>query len=742
MTKKLSDSSVCISVAVFAPLRTTFSYLPPESEAPEKLFIGQRVWVPFGRGFRVGVVTSTNCEVTSHIKLKKIAELLDVQNLLTTEIIELAEWASKYYHHPIGETLSHAFPTSLRKRKKFQMPVNIDWAITALGKEALESGKLKGKRQIKLMSRLASFSSMDANDFKRSDWDFPWRSVVKSLIDKNFISQKKSHLRVATYGANVGKQVSLNGEQAGALEKIQKQFIGYSVKVLYGVTGSGKTEVYMELIARLLSEGKQSLVLVPEVTLTEQIVQRFKARFQGSVGVLHSQCKDSEKLAVWNGCQTGTLGILIGTRSAIWVPMKSLGAIFVDEEHDVSYKQQEGLTYSGRDLAIKRAQIEDIPVILGSATPSLETMANISSGRYEEIQLNRRAKALSEPVRELVDISKSGRDSGLGKKLIEAIDHHVSVGGQVLLFLNRRGYAPLIMCRNCGTHQICRSCERRLVYHKRANALVCHHCGKKMSLEKATNCCKSQNLFEIGVGTEQVEEKVNLFFPKLRVGRVDRDSVKTSKDLQELFRKISNREIDILIGTQMVAKGLDFSGITLVGIIDTDSRLFSVDYKSEERLAQLLTQVAGRCGRGSGQGKVLIQSRQPDNFVLNKIIHDGYRSYSSVALKERQRLGMPPFSALALLKADSSIKERADNFLIRLREKLMINSSANEVFVSYPIPAFFSPKRVKYRSLMVIQCQRRVFLQGLLSEYVSWIEELGRKMRVRWILDVDPEDTL
>ena len=740
MTKKLSDSSVSISVAVFAPLRTIFSYLPPEAEAPEKLFIGQRVWVPFGRGFRVGVITSTNCETTPYIKLKKIAELLDVQNLLTSEIIELAKWASKYYHHPIGETLSHAFPAILRKRRKIQTP--IDWTITALGREALESGKLKGKRQIELMSQLASFSSMNLNDFKGLDWDFDWRSVMKSLIEKNFILQRKSHLKIASHNGNVGKRINLNTEQAGALEKIQKQFNGYGVKVLYGVTGSGKTEVYMELIAQLLSEGKQSLVLVPEVTLTEQIVQRFKARFKGSVGVLHSQCKDSEKLEVWSRCRTGALSVLIGTRSAIWVPMKNLGTIVVDEEHDVSYKQQEGLAYSGRDLAIKRAQIENIPVILGSATPSLETIANISSGRYQEIPINRRAKALSEPLRELVDISKSGRDSGLGRKLIEAMSHHVSVGGQVLLFLNRRGYAPLITCRNCGTHQICRSCERHLVYHKRSNALVCHHCGKKMSVEKAANCCKSQNLFEIGIGTEQVEEKVNLLFPKLRVGRVDRDSVKNPKDLQELFRKISNREIDILIGTQMVAKGLDFSGITLVGIIDTDSRLFSVDYKSEERLAQLLTQVAGRCGRGSGQGKVLIQSRQPDNFVLNKIIHDGYRSYSSVALKERQRLGMPPFSALALIKADSSIKKRADNFLILLRERLMINSSADKVFVSYPIPAFFSPKRVKYRSLMVMQCQRRVLLQGLLSEHISWIEELGRKMRVRWILDVDPEDTL
>ena len=479
MAKILSDSSECISVAVFAPLRNTFSYLPPESEAPEMLFIGQRVWVPFGRGFRVGVIASTNCEATPNIKLKKIAELLDTSNLLTKEIIELAKWASKYYHYPIGETLSHAFPASLRKRKKTQAPVNIDWTITALGKGALESGKLKGKRQIELMSQLASFPSMNVNDFKRLGWDFSWRSVMRGLIEKNYILQRQSKLKVASRNENTGKRVNLNSEQAGALEKIQKKFSGYGVKVLYGVTGSGKTEVYMELIARLLSEGKQSLVLVPEVTLTEQIVQRFKARFQGAVGVLHSQCKDSEKLEVWNGFRTGILSVLIGTRSAIWVPTKSLGVIIVDEEHDVSYKQQEGLAYSGRDLAIKRAQIENVPVILGSATPSLETVANISSGRYEEIPINRRAKALSEPARELVGVSKTGRDGGLGSKLIGAIAQHVSVGGQVLLFLNRRGYAPVIMCRNCETHQICRSCERHLVYHKGFNALVCHHCGKK-----------------------------------------------------------------------------------------------------------------------------------------------------------------------------------------------------------------------------------------------------------------------
>ena len=743
MVKKQSESNVCISVAVFAPLRTEFDYLPPEPQISEKLSVGQRVWVPFGNGYRVGVILSTKAVVNNNnVVLKKIIEILDEKSLLSPQIMQLAAWASKYYHHPIGETLSYAFPAGLRKRKKLKATVNYEWAINALGREALRLGRLKGSRQIELISRLSSVSSMNADDFRRENWRFSWRPVMRGLLEKNLITQNKIPPKRVIQNICKTKRVKLNSHQTSAFEKIQKRFDGYSVKVLYGITGSGKTEVYMEIIEHLLGGGKQSLVLVPEVTLTEQIVQRFRARFQGLVGILHSQCKDSEKLEVWNACRTGRLSVLIGTRSAVWTPMKNLGVIVVDEEHDVSYKQQDALTYSGRDLAIKRAQIEKIPIILGSATPSLETIANITAGRYEEITITRRAKVVSDPIREVVDMGRSEKEGGLGSRLIQEIGNHVSDGGQALLFLNRRGYAPLVMCRNCGAHQICNSCERHLVYHKGTNSLVCHHCGTKLSLRKAPRCCQSQNLFELGIGTEQVEEKVKLLFPELKVSRIDRDKVKTPKDLRELFRKISNREIDILIGTQMVAKGLDFSGITLVGIIDTDNRLFSIDYKSEERLAQLLTQVAGRCGRGAGQGKVLIQSRQPENSVLNKIVHEGYRSYSTEALKERQRLGMPPYSALALIKADSSVESRSDNFLKCLRKIFLENSGADGVFVSYPIPALFSPKHVKYRSLMVIQCRRRISLQRLLSEHVFQIEQLGRKMRVRWILDVDPEDTL
>ena len=542
--------------------------------------------------------------------------------------------------------------------------------------------------------------------------------------------------------AVVVNKVSLNSEQIEARDIILDQVGGYKTVLLHGVTGGGKTEVYMEVIESVLAQDKQSLVLVPEITLTEQIVARFKKRFGNLVGVLHSQCKESEKISVWNGCRSCAVKILIGTRSAIWTPMSNLGLIVVDEEHDSSYKQQDGLPYSGRDIAIKRGQIEKVPVVLGSATPSLETLANVSEGRYEKAKIEFRAKVTANPIRELVDIGGGKIDGGLSKRLRDEIEIHVSRGGQVLLFLNRRGYAPLVMCRSCGAHQVCEICERFLVYHKLEKSLICHHCGRRREISSVSICCQQQNLFDLGLGTEQIEEKVRHLFPRLKISRVDRDNVRNSDEVRKIFKKIADREVDILIGTQMIAKGLDFSGITLVGIIDTDNRLYSTDYRSEERLAQLLTQVAGRCGRDSGGGKVLVQSRQPDNPILKKIVYGGYNSYTSSALKERRRMGMPPFTALAMLKADSNDKDRPRRFLEALRGVLASNVNESEMFISYPIQSLIRRKRSQYRSLIVMQCQKRKIMQKILSDHLLIVENLGRKIGVRWFLEVDPEDTM
>ena len=729
-------------MAVFAPIRGVFHYLPPESLTVNEFCKGQRVWVPFGRGFRVGVVMDTDCVPENKVRLKNIVEILDSTAYLSPPVIELARWASGYYHYPLGETLAHSFPASLRKRKKVSIDEVFEWSITEAGKSSLVVSSLKGVRQIELLSRLSLEPSMNAEGFMAANFRFAWRPVLERLVKKNLVARRKFHPSEEPDVHEGSSKISLNSDQNNACEIILDKVGRYEPVMLYGVTGSGKTEVYMEVIENLLKKNEQSLVLVPEITLTEQILERFRKRFGGMVGVLHSQCKESEKIAVWNGCRTGEVKILIGTRSSVWVPMKRLGLIVVDEEHDASFKQQDGLSYSGRDLAIKRGQIEKVPVVLGSATPSLETLANVSAGRYLEVRLSMKAKAISEPARELVDIGKEGRSGGVGFELSQAIRKHVSEGGQVLLFLNRRGYAPFVMCRTCGVHQTCENCERHLVYHKLRNSLVCHHCGKCRKFYNAVPCCNKQVLFDLGFGTEQIEEKVQQLFPDLKVSRIDRDKIRKPSAVREVFRRISNHEIDILIGTQMIAKGLDFSGITLVGIIDTDNRLYSVDYRSEERLAQLLTQVAGRCGRNLMESKVLIQSSQPDNPTLRKIIYEGYRAYSLGALEERRRMGMPPFSALAIIKADSPDERRSDGFLASLKTILAKNVTSDEVFLSHPIPSLAHPKHVKYRSLMVLQSRERRILQQFLSDHISRIEGLGRKMKVRWFLEVDPEDTL
>lgn len=741
MTGIRPESKKCIIVGVFAPVRSRFEYLPPKNCDNKICQIGQRVWVPFGRSFRLGVILATNRDASKEVTLKHIVEILDPVNLVSSEVIELAEWASSYYHYPIGETLAHIFPASLRRRKRVVQKKSIEWKATDRGRLFLASGDLKGVRQSDLFTRLSSVDSMTEDELKNSDLTYSWRPVLKNLLKKNLIVERLvSNQKAKVFEKPINK-IALNSAQANARDFILRQ-PRYKTILLYGVTGGGKTEVYMEVVERLATRNKQSLVLVPEITLTEQIVARFRKRFGGAVGVLHSQCKESEKIEVWNGCRSSSVKILIGTRSAVWTPMKDLGLIVVDEEHDASYKQQDGLPYSGRDLAIKRGQLEGIPVVLGSATPSLETLANVSAGRYQETKIEFRAKAATEPNRELVDVSQDKNKGGISQKLRHEVEAHVSRGGQVLLFLNRRGYAPLVMCSSCGTHQTCKICERRLVYHRLEKSLVCHHCGRRTDISRVYLCCDQQNLFDIGFGTEQLEEKVRQLFPLLKISRIDRDKVKSAEAVRKVFRQISERQIDILIGTQMIAKGLDFSGITLVGIIDTDNRLYSIDYRSEERLAQLLTQVAGRCGRDGMTGEVLVQSRQPNNPILKRIVHGGYESYSIAALEERREMGMPPFSALAVVRADSSDEKRPERFLTALRKILIEGGAINDMSVSYPIPSLIRRKKVHYRSLVVMQCQSRAQMQTILSNYLLKIEDLGRRMKVRWYLEVDPEDTM
>ncbi|MCZ6893926.1 MAG: primosomal protein N' [Gammaproteobacteria bacterium] len=733
----MSGRSVVV-VAVFAPLRQTFDYrLPKKFQSVDNL-IGTRVLVPLGRSTRVGVVL--DCKSSSEVaqeKLKALVELLDEHPLLDGENLKLARWAARYYHHPLGEVIAAMLPTRLRRRRSLPPVKPHAWQITASGKQGLATLGRNAGRQKEVLRLL------DSGPFAPkalASLEFAWRPVIKRLVAKAWIEQIDCDTAPVP-NAPVDPGVVLTKEQDDAAQMIIESFSAFKAIVLQGVTGSGKTEVYLAAVECCLDRGGQSLVLVPEIGLTKQLVERFQARFGDRVGIIHSGLTDLERASTWMLCMHREIRVLIGTRSAVWVPMPDLALVVVDEEHDQSYKQQEGFRYSARDIATVRAQQGGFPVVLGSATPSLESLANVERGKYARAVISSRPRDIPMPLISCVDVRGLELTAGLSDALIDAIRTHLDRGEQALLFLNRRGYSPLLICRNCGEPQRCDRCDAYVVFHKALGVTRCHHCDRQWHANRRARCCEEANIAQIGLGTERIEEAITELFPDKRVRRLDRDSVRRKGYYEEVITAVAAGEVDILIGTQMVAKGLDFAGVTLVGVIDADSRLYSVDFRADERLAQLLLQVAGRAGRTQTQGRVLIQTHHPHHPVLRRIIDDGYNAYAEAALRERKQAGLPPYSAMVILRAESAKPTGALDFLRQARGVLVEHAVAR-VEISYPIPALMERRAGKYRALVVIRASRRSHTGELISDHLERLEDLARQARVRWSLDIDPQDTL
>ena len=727
-----------VAVAVFAPLRQTFDYwLPKRFQSVDNL-IGTRVLVPFGRSTRVGVVLNrkSSSEVEQE-KLKAIVDLLDERPLLDGENLELARWAARYYHHPLGEVIAAMLPTRLRRPRSLPPVKHHAWQITASGKQGLDAlGRNAGRQKDVL--RLLSAGPLAPQAL--SSLEFAWRPVIKRLLAKGWIEQIDCDTPPVP-NARVEPGVVLTEEQNDAARMIIESFSAFRAIVLQGVTGSGKTEVYLAVIECCLDRGGQSLVLVPEIGLTKQLVDRFQARFGDRVGVIHSGLTDRERASTWALCMRREVRVLVGTRSAVWVPMPDLALVVVDEEHDQSYKQQEGFRYSARDIATVRAQQGGFPVVLGSATPSLESLANVERGKYARAVISSRPRDIPMPLISCVDVRGLELTAGLSDALIDSIRTHLDRGEQALLFLNRRGYSPLLICRNCGEPQRCDWCDAYVVFHKALGVTRCHHCDRQWHANRRARCCEDAEIAQIGLGTERIEEAITELFPDKRVRRLDRDSVRRKGYYEDVITAVAGGEVDILIGTQMVAKGLDFAGVTLVGVVDADSRLYSVDFRADERLAQLLLQVAGRAGRTMTQGRVLIQTHHPHHPVLRRIIDHGYNAYADAALRERREAGLPPYSAMAIIRAESARPTGALDFL-RLARSLLVERAVARVEVSYPIPALMERRAGKYRALVVIRASRRSHTGQLISDHMERLEDLARQMRVRWSLDIDPQDTL
>jgi primosomal protein N' (replication factor Y) (superfamily II helicase) len=731
--------STILRVALDTPLRRLFDYLPPpvSSDAPPAL-PGARVRVPFGRRRLVGVIAQvTDTSEIPEARLKGALEVLDRQPILGGELLELISWASQYYHHPLGEVLASALPRSLRLGAS-AVASEERLGVTEAGAAAALAGEpRRAPRQRSLLQLLDAQGGLSAAALEAQAPG--WRAAARSLLARGWIASTEVPLERAppARGARDG-DLELTAEQSAAVEAVAAGFGSFGAYLLHGVTGSGKTEVYLRLVERALALGRSALVLVPEIGLTPQLLERFRERFEAPIAVLHSKLTDAERLSAWREAAAGHARIVVGTRSAVFAPLRELGVIVVDEEHDPSYKQHEGgFRYSARDLAVVRAQHARAPVLLGSATPSLETLHNVAGGRYTALTLGRRASQAQPPHLKIVDLRTSAQRGGIATAAVLAIERHLAESGQVLMFLNRRGYAPTLVCTACGWIAPCSECDARLTVHLGAAQLRCHHCGAEAPLPARCPQCGFA-VKPVGQGTERVEQTLGALFPHAAIARLDRDVVRRRGDLEGVVRRMSSGEARILVGTQMVTKGHDFPGLTLVVVLNADQGLFSSDFRAPERLAQTVVQVAGRAGRAQKAGEVLIQSEFPDHPLLTNLLHSGYDGFARAALEERRAAAWPPFSRLAALRDSARTPQAAHAFLQEARA--LAERPPRGVRLLGPVPAAMHRRAGRYHAQLLVESRERAPLHEFLSLWLPRIEQLKSARAVRWSLDVDPHE--
>ena len=722
-----------LRLALPSPLRRAFDYLPPAGVDGPRPEPGVRVEVPFGRGRMIGVLLELAEEsAVPAAKLRRAHRILDDDPVLDTETLSLATWASTYYHHPVGEAVAAALPVALRKGEAAAVSGIRHWELTAEGAGQSPDELKRAPRQAELLRRLqAADDGLDAEALAGGNWG----AVLKGLKTKGWVEQRERPC-LPEVKLEPSSPPELNDAQRAAVEAVGGALGSYTGFLLEGVTGSGKTEVYLGIIEQALARGSQVLVLVPEIGLTPQLVTRFRRRLQVPVALLHSGLNDRERLCAWYAARTGHAPLVIGTRSALFTPLPKLGLILIDEEHDASFKQQEGFRYSARDLAVVRARRADCPIVLGSATPSLESLHNTRQGRYRLLELPERAGEASHPAIRVLDTGAHRAEAGLSPALLRHIKSHLDRGGQALIFLNRRGFAPILECWSCGWIAECRRCDAKMTYHRAQGRIICHHCGADRPAPPKCPQCGNEELAHKGVGTEQVERALKSHFPDVAVVRIDRDSTRRKGAMEEVLKDARAGRYRILLGTQMLAKGHHFPEVTLAAILDADGGLFSSDFRAPERLAQLLVQVAGRAGRADRPGEVLIQSRHPDNPLLQLLVQSGYRPFAEADLAQRRDAALPPFAHFALLRAEAPDRDAPHAFLEAARQ--LAEESANGVLLLGPIPAPMERRAGRFRAQLLLQAENRADLHRLLTPLAPTLEGLPTARKVRWSLDVDP----
>jgi len=783
----MSDAEPVLKIALPLPLPRLFDYrTPPQQAMASADGIGRRVRVPFGTRELVGLVAAVGAQETPGAELKSALAYLDDGALFHGELLASLRWLAAYTHAPLGEVLATALPAALRRGEPLPDTHLWAWQLTPAGEAGMTQLR-NGSRP----RRLAEWLQVQQRDEDALDAELDgWRNAARTLAQRGLAE------RVAVPASQLAPHPQPgpmpNEEQATAIAAIEA-CDGFAPFLLDGVTGSGKTEVYLQAIAQCLARGRQALVLVPEIGLTPQMLGRFRARLGVPVHALHSGLNDGERARTWAAAWRGEARVIVGTRSAVFTPLPDAGLIVIDEEHDASYKQQDGIRYHARDFALVRGKALDVPVLLGSATPSLESLHNAHQGRYRHLRLHKRAGDAKPPSVRVLDVRKRPLDAGLSPELQAAIRSALDAGGQVLVFKNRRGYAPVLLCHDCGWSAHCKRCDAPMTVHAGGRRLQCHHCGARQTTPPACPDCASLGLQPQGVGTERIEEVLAGKYADVPVLRIDRGSTRRKDALEKLFEKFGAQP-GVLVGTQMLAKGHDLPNLTLVAVVGIDEGLFSADFRAGEKLAQLLIQVSGRAGRAEKPGEVWLQTHHPEHPLLQTLINGGYHAFAEAELAQREAAGFPPFAHLALLRAEAKqadapmaflhavkkafspfekggqggraqplasqrlavagapSRERGPGIAERFALDVAVQQQNQEqipptppfskggIAVQGPIPAPMPKRAGMYRAQLLLSSPNRRALHAALEAALPEIYALPEARKVRWSLDVDPMD--
>ena len=731
---------IFIQVAIPVPMRQLFTYLVPQELLANKINVGERVIVNFANRQVIGIVMSIDnmTELTPE-KIKAIISRVDSKTVLPAALIKLLNLCADYYLHPIGDVVQQALPVLLRQIEQPNLTPPKYWQATNIDEEKQQKELKKiikrAPKQHSLYQLISGHSKLTWIELRTLGYS---KDQLSSLAKKeliNEVAQEPTPFEWSEQCINQANKLKLSTEQAVIVSAIQQSLNNFSCHLIDGVTGSGKTEVYLQVIEQVLMSNRQVLVLVPEIGLTPQTLSRFEQRFNVPIFLHHSGLNNKERLATWQSAHKDHAAIIIGTRSSVFTPLAKLGGIIVDEEHDSSFKQQDSFRYNGRDVAIIRAKQLDIPILLGSATPSIESLQNALAKKYHYHQLTKRAGNSSHAKISLINVSQENMTFGLSNRLIQEMTCTLARGEQVLVFLNRRGFAPAISCEQCHWIDNCQRCDRPYTLHRSQGLLICHHCSSQKRIPNQCPNCSSTQIKPMGQGTEQVEQYLTDNFDNYSTVRIDRDSTSRKGELAKRLQEVSDKKHQILIGTQMLAKGHHFPDVTLVAMLDVDGALFSYDFRAAEHMAQLLVQVAGRAGRASKPGKVLVQTNFPEHPLLQDLVNNGYQHFAQQELSQRQQHCLPPFAFQTLVRAEANYPSYPEKFLRQLNQ-----FSYRQCQLIGPMPAAMEKKAGKYRYHLIIQAKTRQHLHLAMRQLLENINQNDWKNKVRWSIDIDPVD--